>query len=64
MRLFEMLYQRWTHHAPRHGFRFKNKLFSLGGSLLNASMKLFPWADYNCKKAALNQALAALVGQQ
>lgn len=51
-RLFEVLYQRCTHYAPRHGFRFKNKLFSLDGSLLDASMKLFPWADYNRKKSA------------
>jgi len=51
-RLFEMLYQRCTQYAPRHGFRFKQKLFSLDGTILNASMKLFPWADYNCKKAA------------
>lgn len=51
-RLFEVLYQRCTQHAPRHGFRFKHKVFSLDGSILNASMKLFPWADYNCKKAA------------
>lgn len=51
-RLFEVLYKRCTHHAPRHGFRFKNKLFSLDGSLLDASMKLFPWADYNRKKSA------------
>ena len=51
-RLFEVLYKRCTVHAPRHGFRFKNKLFSLDGSLLDASMKLFPWADYNRKKAA------------
>nr|WP_083218500.1 IS4 family transposase [Candidatus Thiodiazotropha endoloripes] len=50
--LFQLLYQRCTHHAPRHGFRFKHKLFSLEGSLLNASMKLFSWADYNRKKAA------------
>lgn len=51
-RLFEVLYQRCHRHAPRHGFRFKNKLFSLDGSLLDASMKLFPWADYNRKKSA------------
>lgn len=50
--LFEALYQRCTLTAPRHGFRFKRKLFSLDGSLLNASMKLFPWADYNRMKAA------------
>jgi putative transposase len=51
-RLFEVLYQRCTQQAPRHGFRFKNKLFSLDGSLLDVSMKLFPWADYNRKKSA------------
>jgi len=51
-RLFELLYSRCTKHAPCHGFRFKNKLFSLDGSLLDASMRLFPWADYNRKKSA------------
>jgi len=51
-RLFEVLYQRCTQQASRHGFRFKQKLFSLDGSLLDASMKLFPWADYNRQKAA------------
>lgn len=50
--LFKKLYQRCTHHAPRHGFRFKGKLFSLDGSLIDLSMKVFPWADYNRKKAA------------
>ena len=51
-RLFEVLYKRCSQHTPGHGFRFKNKLFSLDGSLLDASMKLFPWADYNRKKSA------------
>jgi transposase len=51
-RLFEVLYQRCSNLAPRHGFRFKNKLFSLDGSLLDVSMKLFPWTDYNRKKSA------------
>lgn len=50
--LFQTLYQRCTHHTPGHGFRFKNKLFSLDGTLISLSMKVFPWADYNCKKAA------------
>lgn len=50
--LFQLLYKRCTSSAPRHGFRFKNKLFSLDGSILDASMKLFPWADYNRKKSA------------
>ncbi|MCG7866215.1 MAG: transposase [Candidatus Thiodiazotropha taylori] len=41
--------------ATLHGMVFVSSMsfFSLDGSLLNASMKLFPWADYNRKKAAL-----------
>lgn len=50
--LFSRLYQRCISHQPRHGFRFKNKLFSLDGSLIDLSMKIFPWADYNSMKAA------------
>jgi len=50
--LFQTLYQRCTRHAPRHNFRFKRKLFSLDGTLISLSLKVFPWADYNCKKAA------------
>lgn len=50
--LFEQLYQRCTQGSPKHRFRFKNKLFSLDGSLLDVSAKLFPWADYNLKKSA------------
>ena len=50
--LFKVLYRRCSQHAPRHSFKFKQKLFSLDGSLISLSMKVFPWADYNCKKAA------------
>lgn len=50
--LFQKLYQQCSQHTPRHGFRFKHKLFSLDGSIISLSMKVFPWADYNCKKAA------------
>ena len=50
--LFKTLYQRCIRSAPRHGFRFKGKLFSLDGSIISLSMKVFPWADYNRKKAA------------
>ncbi|HKI62618.1 MAG TPA: IS4 family transposase [Mariprofundaceae bacterium] len=32
--------------------RFKGKLFSLDGSLFNVAMEIFPWANYNNKKAA------------
>ena len=33
-------------------FRFKGKLFSLGGPLIDLSMKVLPWADIAPKKAA------------
>ena len=51
--LFSKLYQNCSHHSPKHKFRFKSKLFSLDGSLIDLSMKIFPWADYNKQKSAL-----------
>lgn len=51
--LFSKLYKQCTHQAPKHKFRFKSKLFSLDGSLIDLSMKIFPWADYNKKKSAI-----------
>lgn len=50
--LFKLLYQRCQQFTPRHKFKFKGKLFSLDGTLISLSMKVFPWADYNRKKAA------------
>jgi len=50
--LFQTLYQRCTGNVRSHGFRFRNKLFSLDASLIEVSMKIFPWADYNGQKAA------------
>jgi DDE family transposase/uncharacterized protein DUF4372 len=50
--LFNRLYQRCQSSAPRHSFRFKNKLFSLDASLIKVSMSVFPWTNYNNYKAA------------
>jgi len=52
--LFGELYGRLqkTHAVPGKRFRFKGKLFSLDGSLIDLSMKIFPWADVAPKKAA------------
>ena len=50
--LFVKLYARCQSGSPKHGFRFKNKLFSLDASLLDVSMKVFPQAEYNRMKAA------------
>ena len=52
--LFGTLYARLqdAHVVPGKRFRFKGKLFSLDGSLIDLSMKVFPWADVAPKKAA------------
>jgi len=52
--LFGILYARLqnTRAVPGKRFRFKGKLFSLDGSLIDLSMKVFPWADVAPKKAA------------
>ena len=52
--LFGMLYRRLqsSGSVPGKRFRFKGKLFSLDGSLIDLSMKVFPWADIAPKKAA------------
>lgn len=50
--LFGKLYARCQNGAPRHKFKFKNKLFSLDSSLLDVSLKVFPQANYNRMKAA------------
>jgi hypothetical protein len=51
--LFSKLYERCRRLAPRHGFRFKNKLYSLDSSLIDLSLKVFPWAHYALGKAAM-----------
>ncbi len=51
--LFASLYGRCHAVAPRHRFRFKNKLYSLDASLIDLSLAIFPWADYNRGKAAM-----------
>ncbi len=53
-KLFYTLYERCQKSCAVSGkrFRFKGKLFSLDGSLIDLSMKVFPWADITSKKAA------------
>ena len=50
--IFSALYARCQSKTSGHGFRFKGKLFSLDASLLDVSMKIFPQANYNNRKAA------------
>jgi len=51
--LFSKLYKRCQQQAPRHGFRFKNSLISLDTTLVDLSLKLFPWSDYNRDRGAM-----------
>lgn len=39
--------------APRHGFRFKNKLYSLDASTIDLCLNVFPWAKFRTTKGAL-----------
>lgn len=52
--LFGLLYTRLQSSGlvPGKRFRFTGKLFSVDGSLIDLSMKVFPWADIAPKKAA------------
>ena len=51
--LFYQLYSRCAKQAPKHGFRFKNPLYALDGSLIDLSLKLFPWSHYALGKGAM-----------
>lgn len=42
-----------TTPSSKHKFRFKNPLYSLDASVIDFSLKLFPWATCNKKKAAV-----------
>ncbi|MCG7917078.1 MAG: DUF4372 domain-containing protein [Candidatus Thiodiazotropha taylori] len=40
-------------HAPRHGFRFKNKLYSLDASTIELCVSVFPWTRFSATKEAM-----------
>jgi hypothetical protein len=51
--LFGKLYSQCHSIAPRHGFRFKNKLYSLDASTIELSLAVFPWAKFRRRDGAL-----------
>ncbi len=55
--LYEELFSRLLHRcqasAPRHGFRFKNKLYSLDASTIDLCLSVFPWAHFRRTKGAI-----------
>lgn len=46
------LLERCSTLAPRHGFRFRHKLYSLDSSFIELSLSVFPWAVYKSAKGA------------
>ena len=51
--LFERLYQRTMRAAPRHGFSFPNKLYSLDASVIDLCLSMFRWARFRTRKGAI-----------
>lgn len=51
--LFGKLYSQCRSVAPRHGFRFKNQLYSLDASTIELSLAIFPWAKFRRRDGAL-----------
>jgi hypothetical protein len=51
--LFGKLLTRCQALAPRHGFRFRNKLYSLDASTVDLCLSVFPWANFRTTKGAI-----------
>ena len=51
--IFGKLLKRCQERAPRHKFRFKNKLYSLDASTIDLCLSLFPWAKFRQTKGAV-----------
>ncbi|WP_035515674.1 IS4 family transposase [Pseudohaliea rubra] len=51
--LFHKLLSRCQGLAPRHGFRFKNKLYSLDATTIDLCLSVFPWARFGSTKGAV-----------
>ncbi|MBN1294121.1 MAG: transposase [Candidatus Latescibacteria bacterium] len=49
---FYDILERCRELSPRHGFRFKNPLYSFDSTLINVCLSLYPWATNRKKKGA------------
>jgi len=50
--VFYALLEKCRELSPRHGFKFKNPLYSFDSTLINVCLSLYPWATYRKKKGA------------
>lgn len=48
-----MMYRRCQPLAPKHKFKFKNKLFSLDATVVSLCLSLFPWASCRRSKGGI-----------
>ena len=51
--LFSRLLARCQQRAPRHGFRFKNKLYAIDATTIDVCLAAFPWASFRRTKGAI-----------
>ena len=51
--LFGRLLSRCRQCAPRHSFRFKNKLYAVDATTIDLCLAVFPWASFRRTKAAI-----------
>src|SRR5699024_4249365 len=51
--LFHKLLARCQKLAPGHGFRFKNKLYSLDATTIDLCLEVFPWSHSQQSKGAI-----------
>lgn len=51
--LFGRLLTRCQAMAPKHGFRFKNKLYSMDATTIDLCLSVFPWANFRSTKGAI-----------
>ena len=49
----EKAYHRCLAFAPGHGFRFKNKLYSLDATTLRLCLETFPWAAFRKRRGGI-----------
>jgi len=51
--IFENLVKMAQSIKSNHGFRFKNKLYSIDTTIIDLCMKLFPWASFRKEKSGI-----------
>lgn len=51
--LFYKLLSRCQERAPKHGFKFKNALYSLGSTTIDLCLSVFPLAKFRRTKGAV-----------